>query len=440
MFEKLQGWMEKNLLPLAGKLSSNIILKAISGGFSALLPIIMVGAVASLISGFNIAAWQTFITNTGLKNIATYVANYTTNMVALYAVFSIARAMAENMECKSQSNIVGLLALMTFLLTIPLGVSGTAAESGETVSVAGALSTTYLGSPGLFTAMIIGCVVPAIYNVFIKKNIVIKMPDGVPPMIAAGFSAILPALCIGIVAICIRELSALTAYGTFNDLIYGILRSPLAKLTNSPITFIVFILLCNLLWFFGIHGGMVVMPFLSMLYMAPALENLAAYGAGETIPNILCNTWWFTLVQIGGSGAVASLALLMAFRAKSQRYKSLGRLAVLPALCGISEPIVFGFPLMLNVLVFIPMICAPVINFILSYLLVSTGILPYLNGIQLSTGTPVILSAMLAGGVRLAIWQVCLIAIDILIYLPFFNMLDKQAVEMEASEGSESAE
>lgn len=425
MLEKFQAAMEKTLIPFANKLSQNKVLKAISGGFSALLPIIMVGAIASLLSGLNIEVYQNFITSIGLKTIVGYISAYTTNMMAIYAVFSIGNSMAKQLECKDQSILVGIISLMVFLLTIPLGVTK------DEVTIAAAISTTYFGAPGLFTAMIIGCIVPLIYNIFVKKHIVIKMPDGVPPQIANGFSAIIPAVCITAIFAAIRQLCALTSFGTLSGLIYGLLKTPLSHLTNSPITFVVLLLFCNILWFFGIHGGMVTMSFLSMLYMAPALENLEAMAAGQPLPNMLTNTWWFTFAQLGGSGGIIGLAVCMVLFSKSERYKTLGKIAILPALCSISEPIVFGVPLVLNVMMLIPMILSPLCCFLTSYLMTSIGVLPYLNGIQLSTGTPVVLAGFLAGGWRAAIWQVVLVALQAVLYFPFFRMVDKQAVEEE---------
>lgn len=425
MLEKFQAAMEKTLIPFANKLSQNKVLKAISGGFSALLPIIMVGAIASLLSGLNIEVYQNFITSIGLKTIVSYISAYTTNMMAIYAVFSIGNSMAKQLECKDQSILVGIISLMVFLLTIPLGVSK------DEITIAAAISTTYFGAPGLFTAMIIGCVVPLIYNIFVKHHIVIKMPDGVPPQIANGFSAIIPAVCITAVFAAIRQLCALTSFGTLSGLIYGLLKTPLSHLTNSPITFVVLLLFCNILWFFGIHGGMVTMSFLSMLYMAPALENLEAMAAGQPLPNMLTNTWWFTFAQLGGSGGIIGLAVCMFLFSKSERYKTLGKIAILPALCSISEPIVFGVPLVLNVMMLIPMILSPLFCFLTSYLMTSIGVLPYLNGIQLSTGTPIVLAGFLAGGWRAAIWQIVLVALQAVLYFPFFRMVDKQALEEE---------
>ena len=425
MMDKFQALMEKTLIPVANRLSASKILRAISGGFSALLPVIMVGAIASLLSGLNIAPYQNLITSIGLKPLIAIVTTYTTNMLALYAVFAIGKAMADQLECKEQSFLVGIVTLFAFLLTIPTGIG-----EGEG-AVSAAISTTYFGAPGLFTAMILGVLIPFIYNIFIKHHIVIKMPDGVPPQIANGFSAIIPAICIAAIMVVIRQLCTLTSFGTLNDLIYGILRTPLAHLTESPLTFGILVLLCNLLWFFGVHGGMVTMPFISMLYMTPAIENLDALANGAAMPNLLTNTWWFTFVQVGGSGGIIGLALCMLLFAKSERYKTLSKICVLPALCGISEPIVFGVPLVLNVMMLIPMLLAPMLSFLFSYLLTIVGILPYLNGMQLSTGTPVFLSGLLTGGWRAAIWQLVLIAMQFAIYFPFFKICDKQAVEEE---------
>ena len=320
--------------------------------------------------------------------------------------------MADQIECKDQSVIVGVTTLFMFLLTIPTGVTGVT-KAGEEVFTAAAINITYFSAPGLFTAIILGLIVPSIYNVFIMKKIVIKMPDGVPPQIANAFSGILPAAFLTIIFLIIRWAISLTSWGTLNDLVYGLLRAPLGTLTESPITFVVLLLLCNLLWWFGIHGGMVVIPFLSMLYMTPALENLDALAKGAEMPNLLTNTWWFIFAQVGGAGGIIGLVILMAFFAKSERFKALGKIAFLPSLCSISEPIVFGAPLMLNVMLFIPMMLAPLLAFLLSYIMTIIGVLPYLNGIQLSTGTPIVFAGFLAGGWRAGVWQLVIVALRI---------------------------
>lgn len=428
--KKFTEMLEKLLLPLAQKLSDNAYLKSITNGFSDCLPVIIVGALFTLLANFNIAAYQSLVTATHLKEIFAFIPKVTTDMLALYAVFSIARATARNIGIEEQSSSVGLLALMVFLLMIPLGVSGT--KDDVTVQVAAALSTSYLGSGGLFTAMIFGLIIPPVYKIFIDKNIMIHMPDSVPPMIAKSFGAILPSCCIGLLFAVIRYIFSLTAFGDINNCIYTLLKAPLSSLGASPFTMIILIMMCSLMWFFGLHGGMIVMPFINMLYMPLALENLTAYGAGEALPNVIVQAAWSCYASLGGAGGTAGLCVIMCFLARSQRYKTLGKLALPVGLCGINEPVTFGVPMVTNSIMLLPMLFTPIITFSLSYALTVAGIIPIMNGANIPLGTPIVFSGFLCGGWKIALWQIVLVLIQMLCYFPFFKILDNQALNEEA--------
>lgn len=432
--EKFQNTIEKYLLPLANKLGSNKYLKSITNGFSLLLPVTMVGAIFTLLANLNIAPYQSFITAIHIKEILSFVPKVTTDMISLYAVFFIGKACCEQLGYEKESTIAGSLALFAFLLMIPLGVSGVAAESKEVVSVAAALGTTYLGAAGLFTAMILGLIVPPIYCWFIKKNIVIKMPEQVPPTISKSFSGLIPAFAIAFLFSFVRYGFGLTSFGDMNTFIYTMLRTPLAKLGASPFTFVVFILMCSLMWFFGLHGGMIVMPFLNMLYMAAGLENLAALGTNSPLPNMITMSNWMLYASLGGAGGTLGLCIIMFFFAKSQRYKTLGKLALPAGICGINEPITFGLPMVLNTIMLIPLLVTPVVTFLISYLAMTIGLVPYPNGVGVSLGTPVVLSGLIACGWQASVLQVVLIAVQIVIYYPFFRVLDKQALKEEQGE------
>lgn len=426
---KLTEVLEKYLLPLAQRLSANRYLKSISNGFSACLPIIIVGALFTLLANLNLGPYQTIISAVHLKEIFGFIPKVTTDMLALYTVFLIAYSTAKNIGIKEQAVSNGLLGLFVFLLLIPLGVTGQ--KEDVTVTVAAAMGTTYLGAAGLFSAMLLGLIIPPIYQLFIKKRIVIRLPESVPPQIAKSFEAIIPSFCIGLLFSIVRYLFSLTSYGSFNDCLYSLLRQPLASLGASPFTFVVLILMCSLMWFFGLHGGMIVMPFINMLYMPLALENLAAYGEGAALPNMVVKAAWSGYASLGGAGGTLGLCIVMFFFSKSKRYKALGNLALPAGLCGINEPITFGLPMVLNTVMLIPLVFTPILTFALSYGLTVMGILPVMNGTEIPLGTPVILSGMLCGGFRIALWQIVLIAIQAACYLPFFRVLDKQAVEEE---------
>ena len=394
--EKFTEALGNALLPLAQKLSENRYLKSISNGFSACLPVVIVGALFTLLANLNISIYQTMITAVHLKEIFSFVPKITTDMLALYAVYSISRATSRNINMDSQADSIGLLTLAVFLVMIPLGVTGT--KDDITVAVAAALSTSYLGAAGLFTAMILGLIIPVMYKWFIDKNLIIRMPDSVPPQISTSFQGILPSFSILLIFSLIRFGFSLTSYGDINTCIYTLLKAPLAALGASPFTMIVMILMCSIMWFFGLHGGMIVMPFINMLYMPLAMENLTAYGAGAELPNIIVKSAWGGYASLGGAGGTAGLCFIMCFLAKSQRYKALGKLALPSGICGINEPITFGLPMVLNTIMLIPLIFTPIITFTLSYLLTVIGVLPVMNGMEIPLGTPIMLSGMLCGG------------------------------------------
>jgi len=430
--KKLTKLLEKYLLPLATKLGQNKILKSINSGMSSALIIIITGALFTLAANLNIGPYQSLITAIHLKEILAFVPKITTDMLAVYMVFLIGKATAENIGIEDQSVYTGTISLFIFFLMIPLGVSAKS-TGGETVEMAAALGTTYLGAAGLFSAMILGLVVPHLYKFLIGKNIVIKMPESVPPGIAKSFKAILPTIVIGFLFAVVRYLFTLTSFDSMNNFVYSILKAPLTSLGASPFTFIIFIAMCSLMWFFGLHGGMVVMPFLNIIYLALATENLTALNAGEALPNIIVQSDWITFASLGGAGGTLGLCVIMAFMAKSERYKALGKMAIVPGICGINEPVTFGLPLVLNTVMLIPFVITPIVTFSLKYFLTYTGILPHPYGMSVPLGTPVIMSGILAGGWKYGVFQVFAVLIQICIYLPFFKVLDAQALKEEGA-------
>lgn len=438
----MNGFIEKLqnvLIPFSLKVNNSKILKGISGGFSAMLPVVMVGAIFTLLASLNIAPYQSFITSIGLKPLLAIPQDFTTNMISVYAVFLIAKAEAAVLGMDERDSLAsGIMALMAFLIMIPLGVSGADPETGVVVNVAAAVNTTFLGSAGLFTAMIVGILFPYIHNFFIKNNIGIKMPDSVPPMISKSFSALVPALAIAAIAVILRTLAGMTSYGSVTMLIYGLLKAPLTALAASPFTFILLLIICNILWFFGIHGGMVATSIMAALYTELTLENLAAYGAGQALPNIIIQPAWFGMGNIGGSGCAIGLCLCLALFSRSERYKALNKVSLPAGICGISEPMVFGFPLVLNPVMLVPMIVAPIVTFLLGYGAMAIGLVPYMVGVNVSTGTPVLLSAFAAwADWRGIVLQAVLIAVAVAIYYPFFRACDNQALKEEQEAATE---
>lgn len=432
--KKIQEFLEKYMLPLATKIQGNVYISAVSDGFSQILPVIMMGAIFTLLASMQIGPYQDFVVSTGLKKVFGFASSVTTDMLAVYITLSISYQLTCKKEFADQAHIVSLISLVMFLILIPLGVTKEAEISKEAVTIAGALSTGFLGAKGLFMGIIIGLIAPTIYLFFPKRNIVLKLPDSVPPTIAKSFSALIPAFAVLIIFSLIRTGFSLTSYGDANTFIYQIIATPLSALGSSPFAVIIFIIFCQLLWFFGIHGFLVILPFVQTIYLPASLENLSAFEAGAALPNIIVYQHFGTYILLGGSGALLGIAILMSFTAKSARYRTLGKLGLPSTIFGINEPIIFGTPMVLNPIMFIPFILCPVISFILPYVLQLIGILPNLRGISLPLGTPALLYGWLQGGLPIMLMQIVLIFVQMLCYYPFFRMLDKQAVLEEQSQ------
>ncbi|MBS6796463.1 MAG: PTS sugar transporter subunit IIC [Coprobacillus sp.] len=413
--------LEKILAPFANKLNNNKIIQTISKGIMSLMPILMVGAVGSLLQQIPIGAYQNFIKITGIYSACQIAVNVTTNMLALYATFSIAYTYVKNEGEDGFSG--GLLALIAFLIVTPMEVTG------EGWSAITNLPLSWLGAKGLFTAMFVSLIVAYGYCFLIEKNITIKMPDSVPPFVSKSFTGIIPGIIVAVFFGTLSIILEMTPFGNVHQAIYTLIGSPLSAIGGSIWAALLIYLLSGFCWFFGIHG-IAVMSTVMPIWIAADSANVAAISAGQAAPNIVTYNWVNTVGNIGGAGCTLGLIILCVFCAKSKRYKEMGKLAIVPSLFGINEPVVFGLPCMLNATLLIPFVFLPVVLIFLSYLLTIAGILPVGNGVAAGTAIPVV-SGLLNGGWRLAVWNVVEAVLSVLAYYPFFRILDKQAVEEE---------
>ena len=224
------------------------------------------------------------------------------------------------------------------------------------------------------------------------------LPEQVPPMVAVQFTALIPGAISVIVFGIVSVIFAATPVGSLQQAIYSIVSAPLGALSANVFGEWILMLVLYLMWFFGIHGGMVAGSFRDAMYTEATLANLAAYGAGQKLPNILLTSAWLTIGNIGGSACAIGLMINLLLFSKSKRYKTLAKIAAPAEICGISEPLVFGVPMVLNPVLLIPMLVAPTVTFLLGYAAMATGIVPYMTGVSIPTGTPLLLSGFLAFG------------------------------------------
>lgn len=412
--------IQDKFLKGAQTIQNNIYVKSISDGLLSSMSIIILGAIGSLINNLQIPAYQKLLVSLNLKSILSIPANVTINVLSLYAVFLVANKFCElsGNENKKYDIEAGIIALVSFLIVTPFNTD----KSSSIVS----LPSDWLGAKGLFTSFLVALIVAKLYLFLKNKGWTIKMPEGVPPTVSNSFTALIPSFIIAFIFLITRYLFSLTKFQSLHNFIFTIISTPLTLLSNNAFTMILLVLITHLLWIFGIHGVMIVVSVFIGIWMPLDAANLAAFNAGHAIPNIYTGAI-YGMSTFAGSGLTIGLCIAM-LRAHKQQYRTLGKLSIIPNLFGINEPLVFGTPIVMNPILAIPFILTPLAAIIIAILGIKVGILPVLPGIQIPTGTPIIVHGFLAGGgsIAWAIYEFLICVLSYFIYLPFFKKIDSE--------------
>lgn len=358
-------------------------------------------------------------------------------IMGLIACFSIAYSYAKNDGCEPLP--AGVLSVAAFFITMR---SHFILGSGEVVG--DAIGKAWFGGQGIVGAIIIGICVGAIYTLLIRKKIVIKMPDSVPEGVANQFTALVPAIVIFLLAMIVYIIFNVTTGGTFIEWIYEVIQVPLQGLTDSLPGAIGISFFISFLWWFGVHGQSVVNGVVTSLLVSNAAANSDLLrNTGELVvgkgAHIVTQQFLDSFLILSGSGITFGLVIAMLFAAKSQQYKALGKVAAFPSIFNINEPVTFGFPIVMNPIMFIPFILVPVISAVLVYASIASGIVQPFSGAMLPWSTPMIISGLLVAGWKGAVLQILILGISVVIYYPFFKKQDDliYAKEQEANEALE---
>ncbi|MFT8352479.1 PTS sugar transporter subunit IIC [Clostridium saccharoperbutylacetonicum] len=405
---------------------------ALKDGILYTLPIIMVGSIFLLLAQipykpFN--DWMASMMGAGWTEPLLQAYGSSFAIIALIAVVGIGYTYAKNDGHEPLS--AGIIALVVFLLTMNASVT-----TPEGVTVGNVINKDFIGGKGMVTAIIIGLLVGAIYSWFMAKKITIKMPAGVPQGVANSFAALIPAAVIITGA---TVLYAVLKYGmntTFIELIYKAIQTPLQGISDSLGGVLVMSFLIPFLWWFGVHGSTIVGGIMTGILTSNTLENQAIIQSGKelTIANgghIVTQQFLDNFVSMTGAGVTIGLVLCMIIFGKSAQSKELGKLAIVPGCFNINEPVTFGTPIVMNPFMAIPFIISPMITSLITYLSISTGLVPLFTGVMLPWTTPPIISGFILGGWRTALLQIVIMAISFFIYLPFFKKQDAINVKNE---------
>jgi PTS system cellobiose-specific IIC component len=262
-----------------------------------------------------------------------------------------------------------------------------------------------------------------------KKGWQIKMPDGVPPAVAKSFAALIPAVLTLSVFLIINAIMTGVFNANLHDVVYEVIQKPLTGLGSSLPATLIALFFVQFLWFFGLHGQIIVNSVMDPIWNTLMLDNLEAYKAGHALPHIISKPFMETFtVGLGGSGMTLAVVLLLAFFMKRKQYRDIGRLALGPGIFNVNEPVIFGMPIVLNATILIPWVIAPLIVTTLNYLVMAAGIVPAPTGVSVPWTVPIVASGILATN---SIWGGILQIVDFvivgLIWLPFLKIMDRQA-------------
>ena len=420
---KLIAFIEKGK-PFFEKLSRNIYLRAIRDGFIAGMPVILFSSIFILIA---------FVPNSwGFKWSDEVVAflmkpySYSMGILALLVAGTTAKSLTDSvnrsMEKTNQINYMStLLAAIVGLLML------------ATDPIENGLATGFLGTKGLLSAFLAAFVTVAIYKICVKNNVTIRMPDEVPPNISQVFKDVIP-FTLSVVSLYALDLLARHFVGASVAESIGKFFAPLFSAADGYLGITIIFGAFAFFWFVGIHGPSIVEPAIAAITYANAEVNLNLLQQGMHADKILTSGTQMFIVTMGGTGATLVVPFMFMWLTKSKRNRAIGRASVVPTFFGVNEPILFGAPLVLNPIFFIPFIFAPIANvWIFKFFIETLGMNSFTANLPWTTPAPLGLVLGTNFQVLSFILAVLLIVVDVVIYYPFLKVYDEQILEEERS-------
>ncbi len=431
----MSKYLNEKLIPKVMAFINTKAIQALKDGMVYSMPLLIVGSIFLILANFPIEAVANALAESGITDILNQAYGATFNISAMVAVIGISY---NYVKSEGQEPLSGaIISLSIFLILMPSSVT---TESGEVVG--GVINKTWTAGQGMIGAIIIGLVVGYVYAWFLKRNIRIKMPAGVPAGVANAFSALIPAGVIITGATVLHGIFSMGFHTTVMEAIYKAIQTPLQGMTDSLGGAILMCFLVPFLWVFGVHGSTIVGGIMSGLLQANTLENQAILDSGKelTIANgghIVTQQFLDQFINVTGAGLTIGMVIYMVAFARSKQLKTLGRLEMVPAIFNINEPILFGVPVVMNPILAVPFIAMPVISCVIQYFALATGICPLYSGILVPWTCPPIISGFLVGGWRSALLQVIIFILSFLVYLPFIRKVD--GMNLKAEEAAANA-
>ncbi|WP_071442305.1 PTS sugar transporter subunit IIC [Traorella massiliensis] len=423
--DSLTDGISKWLVPIGEKLQANNVIAAIAETMQATMPLIIIGSFAVMFLCIDIGPWQSWINSVpGLVSVLTKINTLTSGAYSLWVVLLLSYFYGNRINLKQNIVTIPVTAAVFFIVS-PL--------------TDGNISANAVGTSNLITAMLVGCLVPLGVKFLIQHKVLIRMPNSVPKFVEEGFAILVPAIILCVIAGVIDVIFSGTSYVTFAGFVYAMLQAPLTNIGLSYGGYAIIMCIASAILWPGLHAN-TIMGVVQPLTLAASAANLAALQAGETLPNII--EYEFNMIMDpGGQASLLIPCLLGLFFCKSKQIKQVSKVGFIPAIFGIGEPILFGFPCMFNPLMIIPMVLSTFWNVTCWYVAIVTGLVGRFSGLVLPWTTPPLLNSALASTTPVAavICHIVMLVVNALIWLPFVRAYDRQLFEKEnAAEKAEA--
>lgn len=410
--------LAEKILPIANKLGNNRYLTVLRDAFMLSFPLTMFGSLIVVL--INLPFFNDHTKET-LNHLLGNGQNATMSIMTVFITFGIGYYLCQSYNIDGIFG--GAISFASFLILTPFTMT---TENGTEIS--GLLSLDRLGAKGMFIGMISAFIAAEIYVRITKKGWKIKMPASVPPAVSRSFEAIIPAIITLSIFLLIGAFVTGLLHTNLHDVVYTLIQKPLVGLGSGLPATIAALFLAQFLWFFGLHGQIIVNPVMDPIWNTLMLENYEAYKVGDKLPHIITKPFMevFT-VGLGGSGMTLALIVLMAFVIKNKQIRDVGRLALAPGIFNVNEPVIFGLPIVMNATIFIPWVFGPIIVTTFNYLIMRIGIVPAPTGVSVPWTVPIIINGIMATNSLLGgILQIVDFLLLALIWIPFIRLYAKQ--------------
>ncbi|HHE0437851.1 TPA: PTS sugar transporter subunit IIC [Vibrio parahaemolyticus] len=407
---------------ISASVGQNFFMNVLRDSFIRVIPITLVGSIALVLMYFPYI--EKVVPESFMTSVRTFldpIVGVTFGLLAVYVTMSVGYQYAQ--QKKTCTFYYPLVAILMFFIQLPFNKE----VNGETVG--GIIPLDYLGAKGMFVGLLFGFLASWLMEKYEKVLPSIKLPDSVPPNVIKSFMVIVPISAVLFTGLVIRACFSALGYDSVHSFIYESLQTPLVYLGTSAPAFYFAEFMMQVLWFFGLHGDATVMSVLGPVWDTASVANYEAFAAGKELPYTFNSIFHESFVINGFVGCIVACLIV----AKSQRARAVSKAAAVPAVFNISEPLVFGLPIVANFKLLIPWLLCRLINITVFASFITIGLVSAPTGVRVPWTTPQILSGFITtGSIMGAVVQIVALVINVIVWIPFIKNLDNDYLAEES--------